>query len=112
MVTWTKLPALEKPGFKSGCLNCGPNPVTCDLQTELAVGFGSCTVTKDGEGIYDENMIRRGDDYPRLKKYEKLAAADPDHDWRVAFYAALAEREYQRHGDGLWVLIRTGEGFA
>jgi hypothetical protein len=41
-----------------------------------------------------------------------MAAADPDHDWRIYFYAPLYEAEYQRQGDGCWVLIKKGEGFA
>lgn len=109
---WTKLPAVEHPGFRSGCLNCGPQPVTLPLDAYMSVGFGSCTVSEDGIGIYDEGQVSDLEDAPRLQKFEDMAKADPDHDWRCAFYGALSEAEYQRHGPENWVLIRKGEGFA
>ena len=107
-----KLPAVTNPGYRSGCLNCGPQPVGLPLEADLCVGFGSCTVTKDGQGIYDEGMLRNGEDAPTLQKFEDMAKADPDHDWRVQFFQPLSETEYQRHGDGAWVLVKRGEGFA
>lgn len=112
MVTWTKLPALEKPGFRSGCLTCGPQPVNLDLGAILMVGFGECSVTKDGECVYSENQLKRGQDGPPLRKFEKVAADDPDHDYQVHFYGPMSETHYQRHGDGQWVLVKRGEGFA
>ena len=111
-MTWKKLPAVENPGYRSGCLNCGPQPTIISLETELAMGFGSATVTKDDLGIYDDGMVMRGEDCPTLRKFEELAKADPDHDWRVHFYGAMSETHYQRHGDGEWVLVLKGEGFA
>jgi len=80
----------------------------------IAVGFGSASVTRDGEEVYsepndpdaDQALIWTGADA------EKAAAADPDHDWRISKYAPLYDAVYQRHGDGQWVLIERGEGFA
>lgn len=110
--TWKKLPALTevKAGFRSGCLNCGPQPVVLNLRTTLAVGFGWCRVTKDGEELYVEapNM----GDAPNLSKFERLAKKDPNHDWRASFNGAMGDSEYQRHGDKQWVLIKKGMGFA
>lgn len=111
-MAWTKLPPVANPGFRSGCLNCGPQPPNLHMETTLAVGFGSCTVSKDGTGIYDEGMVPNGEDAPILQKYEDMAKADPDHDWRVAFYGAMSETEYQRQGDEAWVLVKKGDGFA
>lgn len=112
-MSWTKMPALteKQAGLRSGCNICGPQPTTLPLEAELAVGFGACTVSKDGDGVYQEDH-HSDNDPPTLQKFEDMAKKDPDHDWRVFFYGALSETEYQRHGDGEWVLIRKGEGFA
>jgi len=113
------------------------NAHLCQLDRMLAVGFGAVTVTKNGTCLYDEQewahsqghrnplamtdaeleaaLAVGGEDlveYPTLATYEARAAADPDHDWRVCFYAPLHEEEYQRQGPEAWVLIRSGEGFA
>lgn len=43
---------------------------------------------------------------------EELAAADPDHDWRIMIYGPLSGRTYQRHAPGSWVMVEQNEGFA
>ena len=110
-MTWEKKPAVEKPGFRSNCFNGGSLPVHLDLQAEIAVGFGSCTVTKDDQIIYIEDP-GADQDAPRLQKFEDMAKQDPDHDWQVNFHGAMSEEIYQRHGDGLWALVQNGMGFA
>jgi hypothetical protein len=83
------------------------------LDSIIAVGFGSATCTKGGELIYDEQMTPKdSDDYATCGQMELLAKDDPDHDWRISLYAPLYEAEYQRQGDGHWVLIKKGQGFA
>ena len=67
-------------------------------------------LTKDGEVIWQENA--RTEEYMTGAEAEALAAADPDHDWRISLMGPLREREYQRHEDGAWVLVKTGDGFA
>lgn len=117
---FVKLPALDEKhaGLRSGCLTCGPQPVTLSLEAPLAVGFGDCIVTKNGEQVYSEmefNYAHREDEeaeYPTLAAMEEKAAADPDCDWRLWFNGPLSEAEYQRQGDAQWVLIRKGMGFA
>lgn len=108
-MTWEKKPALAKVGFV--CLTGGPSPLILPLDSDIMVGFGSCTVTKDDEVIYSEDP-QADVDAPKLQKFEDLAKADPDHDWQVHFYGAMSEEIYQRHGDGSWVLIEKGMGFA
>lgn len=110
-MTWEKKPAIEKPGFISGCMNAGPVPIILPLETEISVGFGSATVMKGQECLYNE-CPGGNEDAPRLQKFEDLAKADPDHDWQVHFYGAMSEETYQRHGDGSWVLVEKGMGFA
>lgn len=94
-------------GAPSGCLNCPGRPATLEEGAVLAVGFGFVTVSKDGETVWS------GDDEIRtIDEFEVMAAADPDHDWRVEFMAPLYEAEYQRQGLGYWVCVRKGMGFA
>jgi len=75
----------------------------------IAVGFGIAQITRDGDFVYsdgDEN------DFPTLARFEEMAVADPDHDWRCLLVAPLRGREYQRHDTGKWVLIASDNGFA
>lgn len=102
-------PALDGPA-PSGCLNCPGKPNHLPLGARLGVGFGMCQVTKDNDLVWSEAPDDPAP--PVLSVFEAMAAVDPDHDWRCEFIAPLYEAEYQRHGDGLWVLIRRGEGFA
>jgi hypothetical protein len=110
-MSYPKLPAI--PG-RCACLTCGcGSHDTLALDSVLAVGFGSCNVMKDHECVYDENQVE-GDEskFWTCQNAEDAAKADPDHDWRICFYAPLYDAEYQRQGDGHWVLVKSGEGFA
>lgn len=106
MSEWTKLPPLEYGGYRSNCLTGGPQPTELPVSAILAVGFGYVTVSKDGERLWSGD-----DERVTLRRFERQAAKDPDHDWRVLFYGPLSEPEYQRQ-DGKWLLVRKGEGFA
>jgi hypothetical protein len=107
--TFEHLPAVEG---SVACLTCG-----CGAQTDLepdrriCVGFGSAGYSKDGKALWDEQG-EEYDDCPSVADVEALAVADPDHGWRIYFYAPLYESEYQRQGEGRWVLVRKGQGFA
>lgn len=106
-----KLPAVEG---SVACFTCGAGARSdLPMHRHIAVGFGSAGYSKDGETLWSEDEL--GDDEeecPTVEHVEKLAATDPDHDWRIFFFSALYESEYQRQGDGIWVLVRKGEGFA
>lgn len=108
---WEKKPALTAGGFQSNCLNGGLQPLYLPLDTEIGVGFGSCTVMKGDECIYQE-APGANEEAPRLQKFEDLAKADPNHDWQVHFLGAMSEETYQRQGDSLWALIEKRMGFA
>lgn len=115
MSNWTKLPPLtvEQAGFRSGCLTCGPQPVTLALDACIAVGFGAAGVTKDGETVWEFDMNAEPDDSEcMLVRFENMAAVDPDHDWRAFFHGPLSEAEYQRQDVASWVLVKKGMGFA
>lgn len=105
-MNWTK----EKP-IKGKIRGCAHNPVYDEAPPYMliAVGFGDARVTKDGETVYKEP------EYDGwlwdTEEAEKLAAEDPDHDWRIVLYAPLYGRTFQRQ-DGHWLLIAENEGFA
>ena len=108
--TWEKLPPVKG---STACLTCGcGSHDTLDMSSLLAVGFGSCTVTKGKETVYDENRCASSDEFWYAQKAEDLAKTDPDHDWRITFFAPLYDAVYQRQGEAHWVLVNKGDGFA
>lgn len=112
MCTWKK----EDPytdAIHQGCLCCPPVERIAPMDMVIAVGFGIAQVTKDGNVIFSEDMADdSGQEIPKLAKFEAMAAADPDHDWRCLLFAPLRGREYQRHDADKWVLIASNQGFA
>lgn len=109
--TFEKLPAVEG---SVACLTCGCG-ARSDLSMErtIAVDFGSAGYSRDGKVLWDEGRTEEGEEpFPTVADVEALAKEDPAHDWRIWFYAPLYEAEYQRQGDGVWVLVRKGQGFA
>ena len=78
----------------------------------VAVGFGSASVTRDGECIWEESPGDEEGDYHDVAHFERLAAADPDHDWQITMYGPLWGSTYQRHDEQMWVLVDSNEGFA
>jgi hypothetical protein len=104
-MTWERLPAI--PGRIRGCLNAGCAETLLSMDACLAVGFGMVSVK------CDKRMIWCGDDETRtVAEFEAMAAADPDHDWRIQFYAPLSDTTYQRQDTEKWVLVQQGQGFA
>jgi len=110
-MAWKKKPAIEAGG--PACLCCGTPTSMFPMDGLIAVGFGFASVTRDGQSVYEEpNADPEDGDFWTGADAEKAAQADPDHDWRIHKHAALYEAVYQRHGEGQWVLIERGEGFA
>ena len=103
-MSFEKLPPLPAKDVHHGCLSCGGTHSIAPMEMWIAARFGSATITKDGETIYSEDCNSE-EEPPRLQKFEDMAKADPDHDWRVSLYLPLREAEYQRQGDAHWVLI-------
>lgn len=116
MTKWEKLPAIERGPVKCTMCGCGAHE-TLSMERTIAVGFGSAGYSRDGEELWNENEIdvddeSTDDDYHTVGYVESVAKLQPDHDWRIYFFAPLYEAEYQRQGDGHWVLVRKGDGFA
>lgn len=107
-----KLPALEGEIVCQIC-NCGSHDVL-SMDALLAVGFGGVTVTRDGREVWSEQQAEHEtpDEYWEGKDAEAAAAKDPEHDWRVCFFAPLYEATYQRQGENHWPLVVKGDGFA
>lgn len=107
--TFEKLPAVDG---SVACLTCGCGAHSdLEMERRIGVGFGSAGYSKDGETLWQEGG-EEFDELPTVQQVEDMAKADPGHDWRIFFFAPLYEAEYQRQGEGVWVLVRKGMGFA
>lgn len=87
------------------------------LHMRIAVGFGDARITRDGETVYSEDDGQVYDDgsgfvTPSLWRFERMAAIDPNHDWRCILYAPTWGEVWQRQGRHRWMLIERNEGFA
>lgn len=102
-------PAHEGP-IHQGCLNCPPVERIAPMDMLIAVGFGYAAVTRGKKVVFCESA--NDETEHTLAEFEAMAKADPNHDWRVELDAPLRSRTYQRQGEGKWVLIASGPGFA
>lgn len=110
-MTFTKLPAIHGKAYCSH--GCGHRTPLLDLSSSPHPGFGGVYLTRDGESVYPWP----DDDYAASEErvgqeYEDVAAGDPDHDWRLFVDGPLSDYTYQRQGEGEWVLVKQGQGFA
>lgn len=113
-----KKPPCTKPHI--GCLVCGGGEMIkqadgtfiASLDTVIYGGFGGWTIYRDAKVYYFPPTNKADDDCPRLAEFEAMAEADPDHDWQAVLNLPMRDAVYQRQGEGKWVLIGTGEGFA
>lgn len=110
MKEYKKLPAIE--GGLSGCLNCGYPEDELSLDTRLYSGFGGWDITKDGTHFFSESNDKEYDESKPLKDIECLAKLEPKCDWRANLNLPLRNAVYQRQGEGKWVLVEQGQGFA
>lgn len=85
---------------------------TLSMDCRIGVGFGHAGYSRDGEEVWRESRKDEWHDLPTVADVEAIAASDPDHDWRIFFFGPLSEAVFQRQGDGVWVKIKRGIGFA
>ena len=111
---WEKKKPIK--GGRGGCLICPPiyKELPLGKGIRIAVGFGDAVLIKDNITVWSEESERceSYDDCMLYDKAEEMAAADPDHDWRIHLIAPLKESYYQRQGTKKWVLYKKGQGFA
>lgn len=88
------------------CPSCGGDWAEADGTPGKPL-CGTCA----GAGMVDDPDAPR-QEYWDFEEVEKLAAADPDHDWRIVLYGPLHGEVYQRHDAGVWNLVEKNEGFA
>lgn len=105
--TWEKKPAIKSQMV--GCLNCGGAHESFQPDNVIGVGFGFAALTRDGDIVHAEDD---DEEFMTGAEAEKIAEADPHHDWRIVLDGPLSGRTYQRHGPGEWVLIAQNNGFA
>lgn len=109
---WEKLPKVDGKVY---CATCGGGRDKSGENFIVAVGFGSADVSASGKHIISEQEWidgDLGDAEVDLQLVERIAQKRPELDWRISMYGPLSGQEYQRQGDGEWVLVRRDEGFA
>lgn len=97
------------------CLHCPDPSKVLSPDHVIAVGFGDAHLECDGKILWDENQM--GDDadwedFMTCASAEQMAAADPDHDWRIVLHGPLHGETYQRQGVANWLCVEQNEGFA
>lgn len=106
---WTKQPPIDPEKIHIGCLCCSTACAQAPMELDIAVGFGSSYLTRDGKMILDGERDKRP---VTVKRCERLAAKDPDHDWQIVRHGPMHGETFQRHGAKEWVCIESNEGFA
>jgi len=76
----------------------------------IGVGIGYAALTRDGETVYEEDSKQR--DSMTAAQAERLAAREPERDWRIHLVAQLEDRHFRREGTGVWVLYERGYGLS
>ena len=113
MSTWTQLPPLAQDRINIGCACCSTACRIAHPEMEIAVGFGAAFLTRGDEVLYSESQ---NNPVWTVADAERLASADPDHDWRITKDGPLHGETFQRHmtGEyaGKWVCVESNQGFA
>lgn len=125
MKPFWKQPITAEDRKPHACLNCelnGAKPLTFGADNIIAVGFGSATLTKDGQLVYEEPRLDYDDDgvpkegpepdYMTGATALALAKSEPERDWIIDLQGPMSGRTYQFQGDAGFVMIDQNEGFA
>jgi hypothetical protein len=81
------------------------------LDAQVAVGAGYAALTRDGVPVYEAECFAIENAWT-VRDAERLAAAEPERDWRIHLVALRDERHYRRRGDGRWLLYERGYGLS
>ena len=81
------------------------------LDSQVAVGVGYAALTCDGVPVYEADCFAIEEAWS-VRDAERLAATEPDRDWRIHLVALRDERHYRRGGDGRWRLYKRGYGLS
>lgn len=111
-MTFEKLEPIKPDDLHIGCLTCSTACLEAPLDMVIAVSFGGAHIEKDGKLMIDcERSYGEGKPVT-VADAEKMAEADPDHDWRIVKIGPLHGETFQRHGENKWVCVESNEGFA
>jgi len=77
----------------------------------VTVGVGYAAVTRDGIPMYEAECGEL-EHAMSVREAESMAAAEPEHDWRIHLVGPLDERHYHRGADGRWTIYRRGYGLS
>lgn len=105
-----KEPIIE--GGHNPCANCPTIPTQARMDKIICTGFGRAEVQKDGATVINGEREWENGEPPTFADAERLAANDPDHDWRVILHGPLHGETYQRQGPGVWLCVERNDGFA
>lgn len=98
----------REPGPMYGQKLCGACDYFGHTDAAKTILCGTC-----GGEAYVPDPDEAGEPmYWDVAEAEKLAALDPDHDWRITLFAPLHGEVYQRHGVNEWNLVEKNEGSA
>jgi hypothetical protein len=86
--------------------------VLLSLDARIGAGFGVAKLLRDGEVVWEDNIHMAWEELKTVAEAESMAAADPEHDWRVLMYGPLSGATWQRQDVERWVLVETNQGFA
>ncbi len=106
---------IEKPVLV-GCLNCSPIPdVKLPKDTDLDVGVGDVSLSKNGKTIWNYMRVHDDEPYPTVADLEKLFEhyLQQEACYTLHFNGPLRDETYEYNKeDKEWYLIKQGMGFA
>ena len=96
--------------IRSGNRNCSDKPRLA-ANALLLPGLGCARLSKDGETVLELQALD-GVQSVSVNDAERLALAEPEHDWCIHMVGLLEDRHYRREGAGLWRLYARGYGLS
>jgi hypothetical protein len=85
--------------------------MTLALDAQIAVGAGYAALTRDAVPVYEAACFALEDTWT-VRDAERLAAREPERDWRIHLVALRDERHYRRSDAGEWILYERGYGLS
>jgi len=81
------------------------------LEALLLPGPGLTRLSKNGETVIELQGLAPVDSVS-VNDAERLALAEPQHEWCIHIVSLLDDRRYRREGPGLWRLFARGYGLS
>jgi hypothetical protein len=81
------------------------------LDALLLPGLGCASVCRNGEPVIELQGLA-GEHAMTVADAERLALAEPEHEWCIHIVSLLDDRHYRRAGAGDWRLFARGYGLS